>query len=76
MRSMSSATGWYGRPSVGKQQARVTRYTHYVTASGPVCGYKPHPTMKFQFCAHGIHLDYIDCPGCKKFCSKIGSKGN
>ena len=64
------ATGWFGRPKGEGQRACSTRLTHYVENGKPVCGYKPHPTMLFQFCAAGIHEDYIDCVKCGEWLKK------
>lgn len=58
-------TGWFGRPSGKGTSARCAQVHVANPKSGrALCGYKPHPTMKFQWCAPGIVLHYIECPRC------------
>jgi len=65
-----NATGYFGRPSEHGQKAMCTK-VHYVKQDGTVaCGYTPHPSMKFQWCANAIHWDYIECAGCKAWIRK------
>lgn len=57
-------TGWYGRASEHGRRAISTKYTHVVKDGRPICGYRPHPTMQFQFCAGYLCLEYVNCPTC------------
>jgi hypothetical protein len=58
------SVGWYGRAKEAGHRAASTRHVHAVKDGKPVCGYEPHPTMRFQFCAGRLHLSYVSCPGC------------
>ena len=62
----TNATGYFGRASGGGHKALATK-VHYVKSDGKcACGYKPHKTLKFQWCADDVAYEYIDCPRCRK----------
>jgi len=51
-------TGWFGREHRNTQ-------VHILKQNGVcLCGYRPHKTMKFQWCANGVHLPYVECDRC------------
>lgn len=56
--------------------ARSDKWTKcHVTKNGKcLCGYKPHETMEFQWCAGFIILGFIECPKCKKMAGEILTK--
>lgn len=59
-------TGYYGRPSTSEHSARVTN-VHLTNSKGNgLCGYVPHPTMKFQWCSVTPILQYVECATCKR----------
>ena len=58
-------TGWYGRAHQNNQSA-ISTNVHITIDGKPACGYKPHPTMQFQWCANQIIFGYIECTKCKK----------
>jgi hypothetical protein len=31
----------------------------------PLCGYKPHPTMQYLWCANWVKLEYVTCNRCR-----------
>lgn len=70
MRSKTSlqrtyGVGYFARANEDGHTAKWTK-THCI-ASGKgtcLCGYRPHKTMKYQFCAARIELDYIECSRC------------
>lgn len=57
--------GYFGRAKEDGHSARSTQ-VHALLNGKVMCGYKPHPTMKFQWCAFdtGVHL--VECPKCKE----------
>ena len=58
-------TGYFGRATENGHRAMATK-VHVVDDFGkPICGYKPHKTMQFQWCAMGVRLPYVECPKCK-----------
>ena len=60
-----NATGYFGRAGGSDGRAMATK-VHYVKPNGKVaCGYKPHKTLSFMFCANGVHWPYITCKTCK-----------
>ncbi len=52
-----TSTGYFGVP--GKLGGRV----HVVQGGKPVCGARVRG--EFQWCAHGIQMDYVDCSRCR-----------
>ena len=68
---MNNATGYFGRAGGSDGKAVATK-VHYIKPNGKVaCGYKPHKTFQFQFCAHGINYPYIECKGCRAWVRDI-----
>ena len=59
-----NAIGWFGRP--GREGTNV----HVVNPEGKVlCGYKPHPTMQFQWSVWADRYwvkKYVECKRCKE----------
>lgn len=56
------STGWYGRP--GGRGGIV-----HVKVKGerlPVCGVRLHEDMRFQWCAHGVREEWVECGSCKR----------
>jgi hypothetical protein len=58
-------TGYFGRATEEKHKAYHTRVHILDERENCLCRYKPHKTMKFQFCSNGIGLDYVECDKCK-----------
>lgn len=69
-------TGYFGRPSIsGKQSGKWTKV--HITCNGkPLCGYRPHKTMSFQWNSSGINLGYTECDKCKELGREILLKDN
>ena len=60
-------TGYFARPFNYHHKSKSTM-THIVNDyNKPICGYKPHKTMKFQWCSMDINLTYTEC---KKYYEK------
>ena len=57
--------GWFGRPFNKKHKSLSTK-THIVHNSKTLCGYKPHKTLEFQWCAFTVRLQYVECEKCKE----------
>lgn len=64
---MSVETGYFGVP--GSSGGNFT--VHVITAKGPLCGWRPRKEMKFQWCAHGIRWEYIECDSCMRAAKKL-----
>ncbi len=63
-------TGWFGQPNRGR-----STQVHVKTKSGVcLCGYKPHKSFEYQWCSHGITLEYVECSKCRKKAEKILQK--
>lgn len=57
------ATGYFGVPGSSRGSFTV----HVVKEDGnPLCGWRPRQEMRFQWCAHGIQYNYLECDGCKE----------
>ena len=65
VKTYSFSTGWFGRASEQGHSAKSTK-VHLLVNGKPVCGYKPHKTMQFQWCASSIMNSYIECSECKE----------
>lgn len=44
---------------------------HIVKDNKPVCGASIGADKKFQFCAHGVIKNYLECEHCKKIVIKL-----
>lgn len=72
-------TGYFaratGEPERGMKQ--VVTGVHIIDAETrlPICGYKPHKTLRFHFCAAFVHRPYVECPKCIVACDKWGLEG-
>ena len=64
-KTYSFSTGWFGRASEDGHNAKNTK-VHCLRDGKPLCGYKPHKTMQYQFCSDSIMHSYIECPKCKE----------
>ena len=64
--SLELSTGWFGQP-----EGKSTK-VHVKKSDGTcLCGYRPHKSFQFQWCAHDIQMDYLECPKCKDKAKKI-----
>jgi hypothetical protein len=59
-------TGWFCIPG-----GRTGGQVHVVSYGKPICGQRLHKKAEFQWCAHGIKLDYIECARCKGRAKKM-----
>lgn len=57
-------TGYFARASEDGHKAMSTKHVHFVEDRKPICRYKPHETMRFQFCSVGFYDGYASCPEC------------
>ncbi len=57
-------TGYYGRAS-GEGGRALSTKSHAQENGKNLCGYRPHDTLIFQWCAADWVLNYIDCVGCR-----------
>jgi len=60
-----ASTGYFARATENGHRAKSTK-VHLVQGGQGLCGYVPHPTMRFQFCAAFPVLAYVECPKCKQ----------
>jgi hypothetical protein len=67
---MNHQTGFVGRPG----SLRATKVHLFRQDGRAVCGYRPSPTWEFQWCAHGIRYDYLECPRCKAIAKRFTLK--
>jgi hypothetical protein len=71
-------TGYFGRAGEfvnGKWRKGAVSMSHFVDdGRKPLCGYRPHETMKFLICANGIHEPYVSCTGCRAALNKMRAK--
>jgi hypothetical protein len=58
-------TGYFGIP--GKYGGKV----HLVENDKPVCGAQMGKLQEFQWCAHGVQSDYLECGHCIKIARKL-----
>lgn len=56
------ATGFFGVPGSAKGNFTV----HAVDGGKTLCGWHPRKNMEFQWCAHGIRWEFLECESCKK----------
>lgn len=71
---ISRATGWYGRANEDKHTAKHTK-VHFVKNFKPLCGYRPHKSMSFQWnSTHSYVFDYVECAECKRRAIKENDK--
>jgi hypothetical protein len=61
---MKLQTGYFARPVNGPTGKSTN--VHIVDGRMPICGYKPHHTMQFQWNANGVVLSYVGCEKCKE----------
>jgi hypothetical protein len=57
------STGWYGAP--GLRRGGIV----HVKVKGerrPVCGVRMGDDMRFQWCAHGVREEWVECRSCKR----------
>ncbi len=55
------ATGYFGIPGA------TGKMVHAVDESGrPICGQVLHPHAHFQWCAHGLVYEMLECSRCKR----------
>ena len=66
-------TGYFARASGEPKGCREIVTNVHVTENGKsICGYKPHETLRFQWCAHGVVYNYVDCQTCKHIIQSWG----
>lgn len=62
---MKISTGYFARASTNGPRGKHTK-VHLVDENlKPLCGYKPHDTMRYHFNATNIVLSYVECDKCK-----------
>lgn len=64
MKNNNIQTGYFARATENGQTGKFTK-VHLVAFGKPLCGYRPHETMKFQMNSAGIHLPYVECDKCR-----------
>jgi len=62
--------GYFGRAHENGHSVKNSK-VHAIYKGRVLCGYKPHETMKFQWCSTDVMFSYIECPICKKKADKI-----
>lgn len=59
------STGYFGRATEKGHNAMTTQVHVYNGKTGRcLCGYKPHKTMQFMWCANDAQVEYIECGNC------------
>ena len=66
-------TGYFARATEKGHNSKSTQ-VHIENEGKGLCGYKPHKTMKFQWCAADVYLSYVECNKCKKIFEKMEKK--
>lgn len=62
MSQLKISTGYFGVPGT----ERCTNVHVYNGVTGRcLCGYLPNDQYQFQWCAHGVQMDYVECKSCK-----------
>lgn len=54
-------TGYFARASDNR-----STLVHVTKDGKSLCGYRPHKSYTFQWCAMSIHFPYISCEVCKR----------
>tara|TARA_Y100000034_G_scaffold123484_1_gene170298 strand:+ start:414 stop:641 length:228 start_codon:yes stop_codon:yes gene_type:complete len=63
-------TGYFARAS-GEGGREISTNVHVTHDNDkPICGYKPHPTLRFQWCANRLVLHYVECVKCRRLSVK------
>jgi hypothetical protein len=65
------STGWFGIPG---KTSRIDIKVHVYQDGKTLCGWKPSPGHRFQWCAHFIVLSMVDCIRCRATSQKILDK--
>ena len=60
-------TGWFGIPG-GPESASTL--VHTVSNGQPTCGTRVGARQQFQWCAYGIHYEFLECGRCKVIARK------
>lgn len=58
---MAILTGYFAS---AEKHARTK--VHIIKDGIPICGSRIGDNMAFQFCAGGIHIEYVECMHCKR----------
>lgn len=61
------STGFWGIPGT----YRCTKVHVAVGSNRALCGRRFSSRCQYQWCAHGIHLEYLECPRCRVRAHKI-----
>jgi len=68
--------GYFAR-TFNKNHKSLSTKTHIVHDDKILCGYKPHKSMQFQWCASVNSLEYLECEKLQsKENLKIGEKND
>lgn len=59
-------TGYFGRATENGYTAKSTQVHITDSYARPICRYRPHRTMQFQWCASGVMISYVECKQCKE----------
>lgn len=59
-------TGFFARASGEGGKALSTNVHVTDDNNKPICGYKPHKTLQFQWCAGRLVKHYVECATCKR----------
>lgn len=65
------STGWFGIPGAN---GRWSTKVHVIVRQDrrPVCGARLSPRQEFQWCAAGIHREYLECQRCRRVVDEAG----
>jgi len=67
-------TGYFSRATEEGHIAKFTQVHIVYHNNKLLCRYRPHPTMKFQWCSGGVNLSYVECKKCKERYKKLLNK--
>lgn len=61
-------TGYFARASGEPKGSKALSTNVHVTDNNtnPICGYKPHRTLRFQWCANRLVKNYVECATCRR----------
>ncbi len=59
-----------GEPKKGCKQ--IITKIHVTEDDNPICGYKPHKTLRFEWNVQGIMRSYVECKTCDQIVRRWG----
>ncbi len=70
---MKEGIGWFGRAFNYKHKSLSTK-THAILNGKVLCRYKPHKTLKLNWCSGLDNLIYLECKKCHSLLLRFPKK--